>query len=119
MHFPALHRHFPGGFDAKAHPVALNAQHRDDNVLVDEDAFRLLPAQNQHGLLILPWASFFLPHHSVRNSASLSPGLSVHFHLVDDLGHSINPGHSLLGDLLFVEAEQSTSEEKNSVFVLT
>jgi hypothetical protein len=46
MHFLAMHRHFPGGFDAKSHPVASNTHYRDDNVLVDEDAFLLLPAQN-------------------------------------------------------------------------
>jgi len=34
---------------------------------------------------------------------------SVHFHLVDDLGHSSNPGHGLLGDLFFVEAKKPTS----------
>jgi hypothetical protein len=39
----------------------------------------------------------------------LFPCLSVHFHLVDDLGHSINPGHGLLGDLLFVESKEPTS----------
>ena len=46
MHFLAMHRHFPGGVDAKSHIVALNAQHRDDNVIVDEDALIPLPAQN-------------------------------------------------------------------------
>jgi hypothetical protein len=50
---------------------------------------------------------------------TLFPCLSVHFHLVDDLGHSINPAHSLLGDLFFVEAKEPTSQEKNAVFALT
>jgi hypothetical protein len=46
MHFLAMHGHFPGSIDANSHIVALNAQHRDDNVIVDEDAFTSLPAQN-------------------------------------------------------------------------
>jgi len=35
---------------------------------------------------------------------------------IDDLDHAVNPGHNLLGDLLFMEAEQPASEKKNAVF---
>jgi hypothetical protein len=59
-HFSTMHRYFHGGFDAKSHRVASNTQHCDDNAVVDEDLFRLLPAQDQHSSILLPVAWFFL-----------------------------------------------------------
>jgi hypothetical protein len=46
MNFPAMHRHFPGGFDAKLHLVTVNAQHCNHNVVLDADTFHQPPAQN-------------------------------------------------------------------------
>jgi hypothetical protein len=43
IHFAAMHRDCRGGLDAKSHPAALDTQHCNDNVVIDEDAFVLLP----------------------------------------------------------------------------
>jgi hypothetical protein len=37
---------------------------------------------------------------------------------IDHLSHAIDPGHNFLGNLLLMEAEQPTSEEKNAVLAL-
>jgi hypothetical protein len=52
--------HFRGGFDAKSHRVASNTQHRHGNIAVDKHLSRPLPAQNQHGSILLPMVWFFL-----------------------------------------------------------
>jgi hypothetical protein len=41
--------------------------------------------------------------------ASVIRVLSVHFDFIDHLGHPLDPGDGLLGDLLLMEARQATS----------
>jgi hypothetical protein len=51
--------------------------------------------------------------------AAVIPVFSVHFDFIDHLGHPLDPGDGLLGDLFLMEAGQATSQEKGAVVVLT
>ena len=46
--FSAMHRHFLGGIDPKAHFVTPYFDHRDDDIVIDDNAFVLLPRQDEH-----------------------------------------------------------------------
>jgi hypothetical protein len=46
VHLLAMYRYFYGSFDAQSHGAALDMQHRNHDVTVDDDALTQLPAQN-------------------------------------------------------------------------
>ena len=61
---------------------------------------------------------FLGPAIAVSASGMVIPFRSFHLDFIDHLLDAIDSGYNFLGDLLFVEAEQPTSEEKNAVLAL-
>jgi hypothetical protein len=49
--FLAMHRHVLGRYDPEANLVAANLYHRNNDILVNYDAFIFFSGQNQHGLV--------------------------------------------------------------------
>jgi len=48
IHLAAMHWHFLGSVDPKAHLVTADVNNRDYNIVADDDALIALSRQNQH-----------------------------------------------------------------------
>jgi hypothetical protein len=106
VNFLSMHWNFARTTHAEFDAITLNINHRDDNVIADDDALSARASKNKHDLLLKVWAL----NPRVRKIFPTSVKSSLHIQSIGNGGYTADFGNQNVGHLLDEIAADTASQ---------